>query len=251
MCTVSWIRRPAGLELFCNRDERRARPAEIPPEVFDGDGVRFAAPRDGLAGGTWCLANERGLVLCLLNGELEPAREPAEPAAGAESRGRLVWSLVGAADPDDVRARLAGRDPSAYRPFVLVALAPERDALIATWDGARLAFDADGDRRVPLVSSSFDSAGVGRARRETYAELVGRRGAVDLALLESFHASHARGPSAYSPCMHRADAETRSHTRVSVDARAVELRWQPGALCAGGRTEVVRLARSGRARASR
>ncbi|HKX45758.1 MAG TPA: NRDE family protein, partial [Planctomycetota bacterium] len=68
MCTVTWIRRVDGFELFCNRDERRTRPAALLPEARRGpSGIEYAAPIDAEAGGTWVAVNERGLALCLLN----------------------------------------------------------------------------------------------------------------------------------------------------------------------------------------
>jgi len=53
MCTVSWLRRAGGYELFCNGDGRRARKGAAPPVTQEARGVRFLAPLDGDHGGTW------------------------------------------------------------------------------------------------------------------------------------------------------------------------------------------------------
>ncbi|NIP92410.1 MAG: hypothetical protein GWO24_02620, partial [Akkermansiaceae bacterium] len=68
MCTLTWWRGTAGsYEVFFNRDEKRTRSIADPPRVHERDGVRFLAPLDPDGGGTWMLANDRGLLVCLLN----------------------------------------------------------------------------------------------------------------------------------------------------------------------------------------
>ena len=68
MCTVTWVHSQAGYELFFNRDERTGRGPESPACEAETNGVRWLAPRDSDAGGTWLAVNEHGLTLGLLNG---------------------------------------------------------------------------------------------------------------------------------------------------------------------------------------
>jgi hypothetical protein len=223
MCTVTWVHEEGGYRLLSNRDERRGRRAALPPSVRERDGVQFAAPVDGDFGGTWIGVNERGVSLCLLNGA---------GGCGVRSRGLLVADLVSARSLAEAAERFRRLDLSLYAPFTLLVLAPGRDTVLE-WSGR-----ARGEGRVPppLASSSLDLAGVRERRRAEFRAHTGP--------LESFHASHADGPSAYSPCMHRADAETVSLTRVRVTQWQVELFYTPAAPCRGVPGQTVFLRRT-------
>jgi hypothetical protein len=241
MCTVSWLRTASGFELFCNRDELVTRLPASAPAVQARDGVRFAAPRDGDFGGTWILANERGLALCLLNRVLG-ADEPPAPV----SRGLLVASLASASGADEVASRLDAADLTAYRGFVLLALEPERPAFLAEWDGARLASSADAERRSPLFSSTPDPERVRANRLAALGELEQRFGSLSGECLAEFHKSHRGGPGALSTCMHREAARTQSFTRVAVDATAVRMRYADGPRCTADLGPILVLARGRR-----
>jgi hypothetical protein len=67
---------------------------------------------------------------------------------------------------------------------------------------------------------------VGAKRRAEYARVVGAQ--PDAEKLAAFHRSHASGPSAYSVCMHRPEAATRSFTRVTVGADLVAMIYHAG-----------------------
>ena len=68
MCTLTWWRGGNGaFEVYFNRDEKKTRSVAVPPGVHEVRGVRFLAPVDPDGRGTWIVANEQGLVVCLLN----------------------------------------------------------------------------------------------------------------------------------------------------------------------------------------
>lgn len=238
MCSVSWRRTSDGYELVCNRDERRTRAAERPPLHEERRGVRYLAPSDGQAGGTWIAVNEHGLALCLLNAWTPPVRP-----GPYESRGALVRSLADAREVADFLERARSERLERYPAFTLLALAPREPAALLEWDGAQRRLDAQADARRPLLSSSFSPLEVSAARLERWRELAPANGEPSARMLEEFHASHARGPSAYSVCMHREDAQTRSSTRVRVDARRVEMEYGAGAPCESPRRARCALAR--------
>lgn len=225
MCTLSWARVEEGYELFFNRDERRTRGPELAPALFERGGVRCCAPRDADHGGTWIVANARGTTVCLLNGYTHEQAVEGE----RESRGLLVLELADAADAREVKARFSRALAERFRPFVLVALDPDESALAVEWDGRELSIDPCADARLPLISSSFAEPAVRERRNASYHERVGA--APDPLALRAFHASHDGGPSAYSVCMHREEAETRSCTRVRVTSGRVELAHTPGPPC--------------------
>jgi hypothetical protein len=229
MCTLTWLRRADGHELFFNRDELRSRGPALPPARQRREGVDFLAPLDADHGGTWIATNEFGLSLCLLNGD-----ESATPGASRLriSRGLLVLDLASCRAADEVTSRLERVDLARYRPFRLALFERSGGTHLAGWDGRRLACAALEDADRPLVSSSFATDDVRASRAARY-----RRPAPPASdpteLHLAFHESHEpeRGP--YSPCMHRPDARTVSFSRVVVDPRTVRFHYAPHAPCRG------------------
>lgn len=244
MCTVSWATTAGGYELFCNRDERRTRPAAQAPTVRRSRGVRFVAPTDAEAGGTWIAANEYGLTLCLLNRYPE---DGSPPSGELKSRGLLLPELISLRDTTEVmRAVECGR-PSQFRPFTLLALAVDAPPAAACWTGRRLLVcEEDGDSLMPLTSSSFNSTEVVRERMKLFRGMAAGHPSPAAELLARFHHSHEPEPGPYSVCMHRPDASTVSFSRVKVSPVSIEFYYRPGPPCAGGRGVSISLPRPAR-----
>jgi hypothetical protein len=234
MCTVSWIHQPNGYQLFCNRDEKLTRKAAGPPELLSRDGVRYVSPVDGDAGGTWIATNEFGLSLCLLNG-----RPPHE---GSRSRGLLLLDLICAAGTEEVFQRVSELDLGCYSPFSLAVLEPGRCAGLIQWNRTSKAFLPYAEPYMPLISSSFDPDGVEAKRRAEFHRQREIGGYFHAGLLCLFHATHGHAPDAYSPCMHRADAETVSFTWVQVGDEQAEWLYKPSAPCKNTPSQTVTLA---------
>lgn len=233
MCTVSWLFDAGGYDLFSNRDESRARRPATPPRLHRRRGVRFLAPEDGDAGGSWIAVNEAGLGLCLLN--LYEAPMPAAPAGGGfKSRGLLVSELAPLAGVGEVTAALSGIDLAPFRPFTLLVLAPGGGERACQWTGERqLDLRADGGAAppMPLSSSGFDAPGAARERTALLAGMRAHAGGLSAELLLDFHRSHRpqRGP--YSPCMHRSDAKSVSLSWVRVTSEQVAFTYAAGSPC--------------------
>jgi hypothetical protein len=238
MCTVSWLHRGDGFELYCNRDEKRSRAPGAGPEIGERGGVRFIAPVDPQAGGAWIGVNERGLAMCLLNGF--PSGESRERV----SRGLLIPELLPAASTVEAVERIVSRDLSTFAPFTLAMLAPGRPVIAMEWDGFERTLDSDAESRLPLVSSSHDPAGVWSRRRTEWRRSVIRAGRPDPETLFAFHSSHTGGASAYSPCMHRPDAETVSFSRVRVTRSEIDFAYHAGSPCRRAAVEIKTLPRS-------
>jgi len=229
MCTLTRRTADGGYEVFFNRDERRTRRPALPPAEHRCGPVRYLAPVDADAGGTWLAVTENGTTLALENGRLQPA---PEPPGGWRSRGSLIPWLADAPTPDEVLARLGSCDLSAFRPFLLAAFGPDGTNRVVAWrDGVLAELEPVGAD--PLVSSSFDESGVREARIETFRELRGRAGSGGAEHHLAFHASHEpeRGPR--SPCMHRPEARTVSFSRVSVDPERVRFHYTGHSPCRG------------------
>jgi hypothetical protein len=240
---VTWLRRPGRYSVFFSRDELRTRGEAKSPRRHEDREASWLGPEDGDAGGTWLAVNDAGITVGALNGL---RREPR--VAEIRSRGLVVRDLASSRDLAEVERRLRAVDLSRVRPFRLIAIAPVPPACVLEWDGLSLSIDPDAERRVPLVSSSFDETEVGHRRIETFRRLVGEdRSALRLL---AYHHSHANGPSAYSVCMHREDACTRSFTRVDVSADLVAMTYHAGNPCEEGRDATVELERAARSGAT-
>ncbi len=232
MCTLTWIDHPAGYELFFNRDERRTRLPALPPALRVLGATRVVAPVDGDHGGTWLAVNEWGVAIALLNGAAPLGA--SEPASGFTSRGLLVQALAASHSTDEALGRLERIDLLRFRPFVLVLLDPLGARRLAAWRAGTLSVDPHRTAEQPIVSSSFASAEVGRARRRRFDELLASGSASDRRALHlAYHRDHAPVAGPRSVCMHRADAQTVSFSQVEVDASAIRYAYTPRSPCLG------------------
>lgn len=238
MCTVTWVRRPDGYDLLCNRDERLTRLRATGPEAREVRGLRTISPADGDFGGTWITVNELGVTLALLNAYGD---DVAEPPAGWTSRGLLLADLADSDDALDARRRILDRDLSVFRPFLIVIATPHRSPTQVRWSGRSL--EVDGDVRPPIVSSGGDERAARDARREQLETLLRTARRPNLALLEGYHRSHEpeRGP--LSVCVHAEDAATVSLSVVSVREAMIAFRYEAGSPCERAEPEEMAMAR--------
>jgi len=229
MCTLSWIQDNAGYELFFNRDEKLTRKKAKPPQLAEREAVRFLAPTDGDFGGTWIATNEFGISICLLNGANLTGSCGADRQT-ARSRGLLLPELIASPSVASVCERVRDTDFTVFAPFTLAVLGPGEPVALAEWDGLTKAVRFQHERCFMLASSSFDTQAV-RASREAEFRRIASGGPLDAKLLAAFHGSHSPSRSAYSTCMHRADAETVSFSRIRVSAGQAEFYYTPAAPC--------------------
>jgi len=236
MCTVSWLPGPDRYLLCFNRDERFTRAPAVAPAVRVRDGVRFLAPLDGDAGGTWFAANEFGLTLGMLNRYRVPGYSaPARP----RSRGLLVLDLVSAPAASEARLRLTPALLAVTQPFTLICAEPGQAAGITAWDGTELATGYQGDAGFLCTSSSVTEPEVAESRRALL------QGSLPPSAdsLRALHGSHLPERGRRSVCMHRDDAETQSYSEAIIDPDRVSLRHVPDAPCRGQPLPLLTFAR--------
>lgn len=242
MCTVTWVHEDGGYHLLCNRDEKKTRAVALGPRITARDGVRFIAPTDGDFGGTWIGSNEFGISVCLLNdaGLTDgPRRLPEVPYA---SRGLILPPLMAAESVVEVCDGVWKSDLATFAPFTLAVLEPNREAAVVEWTGADKNVLLSADRYLPLVSSSFDADRVRASRRAEFRRLQ-PTGRLDADALHRFHDGHGPRRDAYSPCMHRPDAETVSFSWVKVTTEEVDFFYSPAAPCKWAPGQIRKLAR--------
>ena len=80
----------------------------------------------------------------------------APSSAAKLSRGLLPMNLIPSPTLSEIAEHISTTDLSDFAAFTLAAFQPSLPAALFHWDGQRLTAVLDGDRHVPLVSSSFD-----------------------------------------------------------------------------------------------
>ena len=214
MCTLTWWRPAVGsYEVFFNRDERKTRSLAEPPRAYEWEGVSFLAPIDPESSGTWMLANEHGLVVCLLN----RWHEEQNAMTPVRSRGQIVMEMASMENVPAVEEKLRHQDLEGVSPFTMVGFDSVGERAW-TWNGKHLT--VEGKPELPLCSSSFHYAEVSTFRSQRLQEMrLARR--MDGELLEGFHSDTDGGASAFTARMLRSDAQTMSRSRVRVTAEGL------------------------------
>ncbi len=136
MCTLAvafQVDRRWPIVVAANRDERLGRASEGWALREGKGGIRHAAPRDLLAGGTWIGVSARGVFAGLTN-----YHAPLEwyPDPDRRSRGEIVDLALAAASAEDARSRLASAPAERWNPFHLL-VADARTAFLWWYDGER------------------------------------------------------------------------------------------------------------------
>lgn len=229
MCTLAIAVRADRrwpLVVAANRDERLHRDAEG-WGLRDGvNGIRFAAPRDLLAGGTWIGLSSSGIFAGLTN-----YHAPFDwyPDSARRSRGEVVGLALAQSSVADARRALSALDPATFNPFHLV-VADVGDAFLWWYDGERSGLETLG----PGLHLVTESSPHGDGPR---GELVRSRWPVDLSIphLREVMSIHASDPGARtSTCIHMDPVygtRSSSFLRLAADLGASELLVADGPPC--------------------
>ena len=224
MCTVTVVPHETGIRLMCNRDERRTRPAAIPPRVYELGGRLAAFPVDPQGGGSWVGLNDADIAMALLNAASAPRRCAEAPK---RSRGLIVRELLSCRSMPHVLEAIASLDIGSFEAFRLVVVHGSAVA-VATHDGARAMTCRQIWLDTPLLftSSSLGDARVEAPRRRLFERMVvqGRAGWLDGQA--HFHRHQWRSRPEISVRMEREDALTVSHTVVDVTAAGRGVRYE-------------------------
>ncbi|MGB8931357.1 MAG: NRDE family protein [Anaeromyxobacteraceae bacterium] len=229
MCTLAvafQADRRWPLVVAANRDERLHRTAEGWGLRDGANGIRFAAPRDLLAGGTWIGLSSRGIFAGLTN-----YHAPVDwyPDSSRRSRGEIVGLALAHPTVAESRRAISALDPAGFNPFHLV-VADASEAFLWWCDGERAAIEPLG----PGLHVVTESAAHGDEPR---GELVRSRWPVEPSIphLREVMSLHASDPGARtSTCIHMDPVYgTRSATflRLAAELGASELLVADGPPC--------------------
>lgn len=230
MCTVTIHRTDSSLLVTMNRDEARFRAPEIPPRepISDGKTVKWLAPIDGHAGGTWFGVNEYGVHACLLNRYLPDDALIYDLSGQRPSRGRIIIELLELGREHDALALLNGPfDPKPYPSFWLILAGPHQTHSFA-WNGHVLECQTHIEPWLLFSSSSWRTSDVIEYRKQAFETWV-NRGAPREGLIPSFHVWQPNGRAEWAPLMDREYSATRSITQAETDftKRRTEMRYWP------------------------
>jgi hypothetical protein len=228
MCTLTFTPTNEGFLAGMNRDEQRARPAALPPEIFNDGDVRATYPREA-GGGTWIACSSRGNLLALLNWY---SAETHTLGPKIKTRGRIIPKLIHALDSRSTANRLAGIDLAGMRPFRLVgSFGGEKVLSEWRWDGKHLDYLRFAWGLMHWFSSSLSDFSAAHLRGRVCAAAKSVGAAPTREWLQKLHKSHDPEPGPYSICMHRPDATTVSYTQVECTPEEISLEYIAGPPC--------------------
>jgi len=235
MCTITVVPliddcgRPGGLRLACNRDEKRSRPAALPPVVRRFGQRTALLPIDPVSDGTWIGVNNAGLAATLLNVNLGVAErfEGEVTSSPRASRGAIVPRVLSASKVTEVMETVRSLDPCSFPPFRLV-LVDDRSVAQVRSDGVAATVESCELSNSPLL---FTSSGLGdelveKPRRELFEEMFGDPSDA-LARQMSFHRHRWPDRPHLSVSMSRPDARTVSFTMIDLRPDCVTLSYLP------------------------
>lgn len=230
MCTLSILRLKSGYSFMMNRDESPARPQpdQIRQATVEGEGAearRVLYPVDPSSNGTWVGANDKGVVLALMN--QYPAGYEKPPKT--DSRGRLIPEGLRAGTAITALERVAALDLGATPPFLLVGVDEEGAPLSLGWDGKHLERKLYPDGALQLSSSGFQPNEVLPAREAQFdlalQAIEGKDEPEVLAAQEAYHFSQEPEPGATAVWMTRPEARTVSFAHYLVLPKKIHLRY--------------------------
>ena len=242
MCTLSFIPRREGYAVGMNRDELRLRPRALFPRVYESGQILAAYPSEP-EGGTWIAVNGSGVLLALLNWNLN---RPGIAMSKQCSRGGVIPELIFEGSFESADTVLEGRRLEGMLPFRFVRIDPQsRDIREWRWDGESVVTDRFPWTRRHWFSSSLSDAAAEEQRRATcrIVSLTGNPEGSDW--LANLHRSHRPRAGAYSLCVHRPDAATVSYTEVLHGPHLISMRYIDGSPCeSAGFHHVLEMPRS-------
>lgn len=235
MCTVTIVPHERGVRLLCNRDERRTRPAALPPQVHTLERHRAIFPVDPQGGGTWVGVNDSGLIVAILNLQRAGLRDWQLEVGSwrlSRSRGLVVTELLRRRSLPDAAAAVKSRDLTAFEPFRAVLVQDGHVGLVTHAGNAPVLWSVL-PVSVPrlFTSSSLGDEFVGPPRRRLFERMVIRSRDGWLRGQARFHDHQWSHRPEISVRMERDDALTVSRTTIDITDGVPQLLYEAHPWC--------------------
>ena len=228
MCTLTVVTGNNTYLMAMNRDERIARDAGFPPQIYEFDCTRAIYPNDG-DGGTWFATNEYGITFALLNWN---RALPYGADAKMRSRGRVIPALIDSRSLSDLHEVFGVSNFNGMMPFRLVGVFPsDHEIWEWRWDSTQLDFEIHAWESRHWFSSSLSDKRAESLRGAACRAAQHESDAGSLPWLRRLYASHAGGPGPFSLCVHRQDVKTLSYSEVMVTPTYIQMGHFRGSPC--------------------
>lgn len=217
MCTASWSIGKSGYSFIFSRDELRTRIQALPPRLCKKNGVDYLSPLDPQGGGSWIIANEFGLIVCLLNNY---AASKEIDLKNAQTRGAIPISLSNFRSIAECLEYIKESDLAVFPPFHLCCFERSGKGLLLSWDGHVLG-ERDLAENEMITSSSFMSETVQKYRGDLFRNMS----TANEDDLFKFHTHGDHVDPAFNPVMSRSDARTQSMCILNVHGTQLSFRY--------------------------
>ncbi len=214
MCTITIFRKQDGYLLTMNRDERRDREEEIPPQMQTTD-PGLMMPKDPVGGGTWIGVNAHGVSACLLNGYHEADYDAKSREKNWESRGLIIPKILEAPLAKEAVGMIGQQlDLTRYRSFTLFVVDQEDVFQITHFIDHPLTSKRLKDPELFFSSSSWKADEVLPYRAELFRKWQ-ESGREFFDEIPAIHLYQAEGKEEWTPLMSREKSCTKSVTQVN------------------------------------
>jgi hypothetical protein len=228
MCTLTFVPTVDGYLAGMNRDELLARPAALPPQAHEHNGITLVYPQEP-SGGTWVACNGHGNLLALLNwNEIDPSSLGAK----RKTRGLVIPAVLPEENSSSTSLHLKCLTLEGVFPFRLIGVFPvEKKVIEWRWDSNHIQqLEWPWVRRHWFSSSLSDERAA--TERGRLCEAAGvQAGVGSTEWLGRLHRLHEPKPGPYSICVHRPDAATVSCTEVECGRTSISMKYLSGSPC--------------------
>lgn len=203
MCTVSFYPTVPhkNFILTSNRDEQSLRPTQA-PEVYEMNNTKVCFPKDKLAGGSWIAMNNKGRVVCLLNGGFIAHQKQA---FHTHSRGKVLRDLI--STNDEAFHFFNSQKLENTEPFTLITVDTEPGLIESLsefiWDGKDKHFrHLETDKAYIWSSSTLYNEAIRKKRRKWFDSFLKTKN-INQSKLFDFHSGEHTSNTSYNLIMER------------------------------------------------
>lgn len=208
MCTVTFVPYGDGFLLTGNRDESLKRSQVEWPSVQSFDNYTLTYPKDVTGNGTWIAVDDRGNIVCLLNGAFLPHKRKERYR---HSRGLVVLGIFSFQSAEDFYDNYDLHD---IEPFTLV-LFFKGELFEFRWDGEKKhLLTLPSDRPHLWSSVTLYNPEIQRKRKAWFEHWLEQTDPYSRESILSFHRSGGLDDPANNIMMKRSYVETLSISSV-------------------------------------